>query len=489
MTTSLGERPARGLAAIGAEYRALDKIPAHARTFTFWDQAALWFAAASLPAAWYYGALMAGWKGIPGALFLIFVVNTLILIPWAYLGYIAAESGAASMAFVRPTFGLRGSAVPSVFYLIFGLGWGAVNVFLGAIALSFIFKAVFGWPAFMEPGFRPYMAGAILAVCVLQGMFAVAGHRLIRIMEWGATLALIVLGGYQTYLAVAHWGVQPLMAWRPPAGGLTATFGAPPLAMTYQITLALLIDLLIAYNWTWEFIGDFSRFARTKRAGTWGPFAGASVAQYWWFMVGALGVAFLTLTTGQYAPQASDPSSISARLGYGWIAAIVILAATVATNAGNIYASALGVSNMAPGWRVSIRRLLAIIAVAIVPLSLVPLTSGEFVGFYIFFLDFLGGIVVPLWTIVLADRFLGHRAPYHDDLFREQGGRYWFRNGWRWPAIVTLLLGTAVYWVLAFVLPGLRERFTAAGPTAAVVLALYILWVRGVPGRPHGARP
>lgn len=54
----------RGLAVIGAEHRALDKIPAQTRVFGFWDQLALWFGAASPTAAWSYGALMAGWQGL-----------------------------------------------------------------------------------------------------------------------------------------------------------------------------------------------------------------------------------------------------------------------------------------------------------------------------------------------------------------------------------------------------------------------------------------
>ncbi len=58
---------------------------------------------------------------------------------------------------------------------------------------------------------------------------------------------------------------------------------------SYTITIALLVDLLVAYNWTWEFIGDFSRFARTPRTDAAGPFAGANVAQTWWFTIGALG--------------------------------------------------------------------------------------------------------------------------------------------------------------------------------------------------------
>ena len=93
MAEAAGE--ARGLAVIGAEYRALDKIPDRARVFGFWDQAALWFGAGSLPAAWLYGGIMAGWAGLGGALFLILIVSPLTLVPWAFLGYIAAKTGGA----------------------------------------------------------------------------------------------------------------------------------------------------------------------------------------------------------------------------------------------------------------------------------------------------------------------------------------------------------------------------------------------------------
>ncbi len=463
------ERPATML---GAEFSALEKVPPDARVFGFWDQAALWFGAASLPAAWYYGALMAGWKGLPGAFLLIFLVSTLTFLPWALLGRIAARTGACSMAMVRPTFGLRGSAVPSVFYLVFGFGWGAVNVFLGGIAMSYVLKGIFGWPAFLEPGYRAAMVPSLLLVCVLQGAFAIAGHRWIRWMEWLATVALVALGVVQTVLVLSAWKAGTLFAWTPPAGGLTTSIGP----FTYVLTFALLVDLLVAYNWTWEFIGDFSRFARTPAAGTWGPFVGANVAQYWWFSVGALGVAHLALTTGQYTPQTSDPSTTTTLLGFGWIAYVVILAATVATNAGNIYASALGISNLLQGRPVSLRLLLGLSALGIIPLALLPLLAPQFVGFYIFWLDFLGAIVIPLWTITLVDYFLVKREQYTDDLFRERGGLYWYRNGWNWPAVASLLLGTAVYWVVAFGFPRVREGITATLPTVVIAALVYLFW-------------
>src|SRR2546426_11388436 len=96
-----------------------------------------------------------------------------------------------------------------------------------------------------------------------------------------------------------------------------------------------------------------------------------------------------------------------------------------------------------------------------IPLPLLPLFETNFVFTYIFFLDFLGAIVVPLWTLTLVDYFLVKARRYSDDLFAQQGGHYWYRGGWNWPAVVTLRNGTALYWMIACGFAPLRE--TIAG--------------------------
>ena len=472
-----GEPPGpggRSLGVIGHEYAALDQVPPSDRTFGFWDQAAFWYAATCLPAAWFYGALMAGAAGLPGALFLILVVSPLSLAPWALLGWIAARTGACSTALVRPAFGLRGSAFPSALYLVFGLGWAAVNVFLGAIGLSFVFAGWLGTPAFLAPGYEGPMAVFIVGMAVLQGVAAVAGHRVLRLIQWGATLALLGLGAVQLWLVVTHWDPGALWSWQPPAGGLATSIGP----FRYTITFALLVDLLIAYNWTWEFIGDFSRFSRSPAIGAAGPFAGANAAQTWWFAVGALGVVFLATTTGGFAPEAADPSSLTTSLGLGWMAAAIVVAATVATNAGNLTASALAISNMAPRLRLGIRALIGVASLIVVPLALLPLLAAGFQASYVAWLDILGAIVVPLWVIVLVDFFWVRRGHYDADLFRTSGGRYWFNRGWNWRAIGCLAGGTLLYWVIAFGFPTLRERVPATLPVGLAVAIGYAVLMR-----------
>ncbi len=473
----------RGLEVIAAEYKATDQVPVEARTFGGWDQFALWFAAASLPAAWLYGGYMTGAYGLPGALALIFLVSTITFIPWALIGYIAADKGASSVTLLRPAFGLRGSKLPSVFYLFFGYGWAAVNVFIGAISMSFVLSLTLGWPSAFDPAApvpNYFMIPSIMLICAIQGFFATAGHRAIRALNWASTVALVILGAYASYIVLKDFDFGTLWAWRP-AQPLSFAFtaGAIGTSFTYTLTFPLLLDLLIAYNWTWEFIGDFSRFARSKKAGTWGPFAGASLAQYWFFTVGALmTVSALSAGKAPIFAAISDPSSNATRLGFGVGAYLIILLATVSTNAGNIYASGLGISNIATRWKYSMRRLLLLSAVIVVPLALLPLLQTNFVFTYIFFLDFLGAIVVPLWTLTLVDYFLVKQRHYHDDLFLNEGGHYWYAGGWNWPAVGTLLSGTVVYWLIAFGFPSVRETISAALPTIAYVVVVYFFWGR-----------
>jgi nucleobase:cation symporter-1, NCS1 family len=458
------------------EYSAFEQVPQKARTFTFWDQAIAWFSSCSIPAAWYYGALMAGWEGIIGSLLLIFIASTLSLIPWSYLGRIASETGGSSMAIVRPTFGIRGALIPSFFYIVFGVGWAVVNVFLGAISLSYILNSLFGFPTYLAPHNTIYMIIYILIVCLLQSLFAIKGHRGIKLLQRIATILFVILGLYQTYVVLTHWNFISLLSWKP---AKTLTFSTGP--FNFPITFPLLLDLLIAYNWTWEFIGDFSRFAKDKNAGTWGPFLGANISQYWWFLVGAFAVVYLSETTHAYSPLLADPSSTTVSLGLGWIAALVILFATITSNAGNIYASSLGISNIISFKKnIKLNKLLVWSSLIVILFSLTPLLSSQFVGFYLFFLDFLGAIVVPLWTITLTDYFFVKKQNYTKDIFNKTGGAYWYHKGWNWHAIIIMFLGVALYWIIAYAFPTVRETISAAIPTMLFVSIAYTLTAKKV---------
>src|SRR2546428_11944973 len=95
----------------------------------------------------------------------------------------------------------------------------------------------------------------------------------------------------------------------------------------------------------------------------------------------------------------SDPSYKETQLGFGLGAYLIILFATNSTNAGNIYASPLAISNIATRWKASFRRLLLPSSIIALSLALLPLIETNFAFSYIFFLHLLGAIPLPLSTL------------------------------------------------------------------------------------------
>src|SRR5207247_5260043 len=180
-----------------------------------------------------------------------------------------------------------------VFFSVVAYGSAAVNGFIAAIAMSFVFNLTIGWPdAFLTPPGSPidyYLVPSILLICLLQGFFATAGHRAIRYLNWASTVALVALGAYASYIVMKDFDFGQLWAWRP-AQPLSFTFtaGALGTGFTYTLTFPLLLDLLIAYKWTWEVFRDFCRFARREKAGGWGRLWGASLARCWFLSVSAV---------------------------------------------------------------------------------------------------------------------------------------------------------------------------------------------------------
>ena len=64
---------------------------------------------------------------------------------------------------------------------------------------------------------------------------------------------------------------------------------------------------------------------------------GANVALFWFAIVGMFGAIANSIQTGVFDPNTSDPSSIVANLGLGWVAFGVLILATCTTNCVNFF--------------------------------------------------------------------------------------------------------------------------------------------------------
>jgi putative hydroxymethylpyrimidine transporter CytX len=354
------------------------------------------------------------------------LVVTLIANPIAYLilalvGYMGYKVGTTSMGLTRASFGIKGSILPSVLNVTQFVGWCAVNTFIAAISMSFLFNQAFGWPAFGKDGARWVLAVGILVNSVLQiWLTVVGGSRSIKLGERMAVLFLVVLTAWETVVIFQQWDLQRLMNWSPPAA-LAMPFGKA-------------VDAMAAFSLAWvPAIAEFTRYTRTKSAATVAPMIGANVSLFWFAIVGTLGVIAVTLATGKYDPNMSDPSTIIGQLGLGWVAFLVLLLATVTTNVVNIYAAGMSLANICP----RLRPLPAFWAVAVLAtaVSFVPLFMGTFLGAFISFLDYVGFIFAPLFSIMLVDFYVFRRQNYDWSQADKEGGAYWYRGGVNWYTV------------------------------------------------------
>ena len=159
-----------------------------------------------------------------------------------------------------------------------------------------------------------------------------------------------------------------------------------------------------------------SRFAKWPKAATVGSWLGVNLGQAWLMLVGAIGAIGVVLDTGVFDPNNSDPSSTIAALGLGSVAFLVIFFATVSTNVTVLYGAGMGLIGAArPS---SPRKYLLFIAILQLAMCFLPLTFAKFIDYFEFFLGVVGGIFIPLWTLVVTDYFIVRRRQVTDaDLF------------------------------------------------------------------------
>lgn len=444
---------------IGKEYGS-EKVPFSARNYGFWDTVFLWFGGGVNTGSWFMGGILATF-GFTLAMIYSWVIIPIIAIPWVFLGYIAHKHGLTTSAMTRASLGIRGSALPSLFQAIVMAGWCSVNTFLAAIACTFVFNLMWGWAAFGSKGSTGPMILGISIIGLLQAFFAVAGHKMIKYMEWVSGFLLIGLGSYMTYIVISKFSFSALLSWENPEAPF-ATFG-------------ILLDILIGFLWSWTHIGDFGRFTKTVKSSTAAPWLGITLGQGWFFVIGAIGVIGVAVATGTVDLDASDPSTILAELGLGWVAFLIIIFCSVNTNAMNIYTASMGFTNLINN-RLKIRSSLSIIAAIQFIMCFIPLMFPSFLNFFETFLTITGGLFAPFWTLVLVDYFLVRKGKLDDSIFDlSKNSPHWHKNGFNKAGMISLAIGAAVFYILSYGAIGISEAISATIPAIITTGALY--WI------------
>ena len=394
-----------------------------------------------------------------GAILVALVANPIAYVILAIVGLMGYKIGVSTMALTRPAFGIKGSILPTSLNTIVFLGWAVVNTFIAVISMSFIFSDLFGWAAYGEPGSTGPMILGIIIMSVLNLIAISLGRQSIKVVERIGIAIIMVLGIWITWIVFQTHSLTEILDWTPPA--------------EHSMPIGTAVDVMAAFSLAWVLgIAEFTRYTRTPKAATAAPLLGATTALIWFVFVGVVATVGAAITTGEFNPDNSDPSSLVSNLGLGWVALVMIIVACVTTNVVNLMAAGISITNVTK----KIKPLHSVWAVTILAgfLMLILLYMASFLDTFMMFLDYIGMALAALLGILLTDYFFVRKRKYEVNQLELKGGKYWYFKGVNLRAIFVWLVGVIFYLVIN-PLPLFAETVGAVYPTIVVTAVLYLI--------------
>lgn len=412
---------------IFAAHDEIAPIPPERRTLGAFDIGVLWGDLGVGLLVLVAGSLLVPALGLRDAVVATVIGSIIGSALLAVAGRVGSETGVPTMVALRPALGLRGSYLASVLNIGQLVGWAGLEIIIMAQAARAVSDEFFGFD-----GYYVWMA----VVAIIGTTFAVGGPIVV-------VRQFLQRFGFWIVLAATTW-----LTWR-----LFVTYdladyfndsnngGFPNFWQGVDIAVSLPVSWL-------PLVADYSRFARRSGAAAWATFASYTIANIWFFVLGAGYVLVLQANPGTIIAALVDSLL---PLTVGWLFLLVILADETDNAFANIYSTAVSAQNL-----VGLPHRLLAIAVGAAALALA--VSVDLLG-YENFLLLIGGVFVSLFGILLADYFIVHRGRYDTPSLYARGGRYWYAGGVNVAGVLAWVAGFVVYTACAQP-PALVEHFS-----------------------------
>lgn len=351
----------------------------------------LWFGASISVAEILTGGLLAplGFKMGVLAILLGHLVGTTILILG---GIIGTEERVPAIVSTRISFGQYGSYLFSVLNVLQLLGWTAVMIIAGARSVNQITKTLWSfdhltvWSLFI---------GILIMIWLWLGKdsgWKKANH-----------IAVIFLFLLTVVLSVIIFRNEELFTKQ----------------MTGEISFGSAIELAVVMPLSWlPLIADYTRFAKSKRAGAGGSWLGYFIGSSWMYIIG-LGAAIIA--------NDPDPSAMLLAANLGIVALGIIVLATVTTTFLDAYSAGVSCLNIFP----KLNEKMITIVITAIGTGLAIIVNIEQ---YEHFLYAIGSVFAPLFAILLTDYFILKNKHIQADLLIN------------WATLLLCVIGTMLYY-------------------------------------------
>lgn len=396
------------------------------RDWTSWNFAALWIGMLiSIPVYMVASGLIVEGMTWYQSLFTICLGHTIVMIPAVLIGHAGTKFGINFPMLSRSVLGAKGAGLSAIIRAILGCFWFGVQCWIGGEALHAIFKTIS--PSWMELGFTGYFI-TFMIFWLLNLYVTYTGSKGVKIMENVAAPILIFLA-----LCVVVWSHSVCGGF---AGMLTISeisgAGTDFWKLFFPALSAMIaFDGAIAVS-----MPDFTRHAVKQKDQFVGQVVAAPVMVVFIAFVGVAGTAGSVKAFGRAI---WNPSELVAQFDSPFIVilfSLFIIAAVLTTNvAANLVPPANVFSTIFH--KVFSYKTAAVFS-AILGLLVRPWAVLSGASTLIFEVcGTLGALLGPIAGIYMASYWLEHRAKLKVvDLYRADGGAYWYTNGWNVGGVV-----------------------------------------------------
>ncbi|MCP2166756.1 NCS1 family nucleobase:cation symporter-1 [Goodfellowiella coeruleoviolacea] len=465
-------------AIVGSRYvnPELAPVPVRARTWSTYTYFALWMGMAhNIPSYLLASGLVAIGMNWLQALLTITLGNLIVLVPMLLNSHAGTKYGIPFPVFARACYGVRGANLAALLRAFIACGWFGIQTWVGGQAIYVIVGqlAGTGWVNAPRVLGQPWTLWLGFAVFWLVQMLIIwRGMEAVRRFEnWSAPLVTAAFLVLVVWVVVRAGGFGPILA-EPSALGWGAEF--------WRVFAPSLMGMIAFWATLSLNMPDFTRFGGSQRQQVLGQVLGLPTTMSF---IAIVSIVTTSGTVVLYGEAIWDPVRLASRFSspVAVIAALVaVVLATVSANlAANVVSPSYDFSNAVPKL-VSFRvggLITGVLGVLIQPWRLIADPRV-----YIFaWLGFYGGVLAAVAGVLIGGYWLVHRTRLDLPSLYAETGRYWFRGGWNWRAVVATCVGAVLAVGGAHSAPG-AGPFPPEGLIPALKPLYDYSWVAGLLG-------
>lgn len=369
------------------------------------------------------GGVLGAGLSLSGVILAVLAGYGIVCLYMCLVGMESCDTGLPTVSMASAVLGEKGAQfIISLMLAIACVGWFGIQ---SAVCGESFSAMVAGFTGFEIPS---WISSIFWGLVML--LTAVYGYNGLKILNFIAVPALLIVLAYSMFLALSGGGLETIKTFSPSS----------------QMSFISAVSMVVAsFALGGVISGDYSRYAKSRKDVVKSTVLGVFPSGMVMMLIGAI----LSIVTGQY-----DISLVLAAVGVPALGLVALVLATWTTNVTNAYSGGLAVSNLFGFGEDRFKVSCAVAGVIGTILAAAGLLSE-----FEFFLNILSALIPPIAGVMIASYWILGKGRKENLMQKE---------GWYIPGIISFAAGAVVAYVTGSIAVFL------IGPVNGIVVSMIV---------------